>query len=157
MGKIWLQISDGKIIHLPIVEDDVNTADDPIVLPPGLLINRCYDSNIQVVHPTFGTITFEFAPSGRTGSCNQCGMCCGHPVADCEWGSLENCGYILEPNLNWHVCQYLVINKWRKWGDAGNTECSLGADIMNSFKGCTLFPDVPAKIRPYMTSCGYSF
>ena len=29
MGKIWVQTSSGKTIHLPIVEDDVNTADDP--------------------------------------------------------------------------------------------------------------------------------
>ena len=32
MGKICVQTSSGRIIHLPIVEDDVNTADDPIVL-----------------------------------------------------------------------------------------------------------------------------
>jgi len=156
MGKIWVQTPNGRIIHLPIVEDDFNTADDPIVLPAMLSINRCYDANIQVVHPTLGTITFEFAPLGRTGSCNQCGVCCSHPVADCPYPE-GGCGYPLHPDLDFHVCQYLVIYKWRKWGDAGNTECSLGTDIMNNFKGCTLFPTVPAEIKSHMTNCGYSF
>ena len=156
MGKIWVQTSSGRIIHLPIVEDDVNTADDPIVLPEMLSVNRCYDANIQVVHPILGTITFEFAPSGRTGSCNQCGVCCSHPVADCPHPE-GDCGYPLNTDIDFHVCQYLVINKWRKWGQAGNTECSLGTDIINNFKGCTLFPSVPAEIKSHMTNCGYSF
>ena len=110
MGKIWVQTSSGRTIHLPIVEDDVNTADDPIVLPEILSVNRCYDSNIQVVHPTLGTITFEFAPLGRTGSCNQCGVCCSHPVADCPHPE-GDCGYLPHPDIDFHVCQYLVINK----------------------------------------------
>ena len=156
MGKIWVQTPSGRVIHLPIVEDDVNTADDPIVLPEMLSVNRCYYSNIQVVHPTLGTITFEFAPSGRMGSCNQCGVCCSHPVADCPHPE-GDCGYLPHPDIDFHVCQYLVINKWRKWGDAANTECSLGTDIMNSSKGCTLFPTVPAEIKSHMTNCGYSF
>ena len=156
MGKIWVQISSGKTIHLPIVEDDVNTADDPIVLPPMLAVNRCYDSNVQIAHPTLGTITFEFAPTGRTGSCNQCGVCCSHPIADCPHPT-GDCGYPLNTDLNIHVCQYLIIDKWRKWGQADNTECSFGADIMNNFKGCTLFPSIPDEIKPHMTNCGYSF
>ena len=157
MGKIWVQTPSGRIIHLPIVEADINTADDPIVLPAMLSINRCYDANIQVVHPTLGTITFEFAPLGRTGSCNDCGACCSHPAVDCPHPP-NDCGYIINPDLpDWHICQYLIINKWRKWGDAGNTECSFGTDIMNSSKGCTLFPTVPAEIKSHMTNCGYSF
>jgi len=156
MGKIWVQTSNGRIIHLPIVEDDFNTADDPIILPAMLSINRCYASNIQVVHPTFGTITFEFAPLGRTGSCNQCGVCCSHPVVDCPYPE-GGCGYPLHPDLDFHVCQYLIIDRWRKWGQAGNTECSLGTDIMDSTKGCTLFPTVPDEIKSHMTNCGYSF
>ena len=156
MGKIWVQTSSGRIIHLPIVEDDVNTADNPIILPAGLTVKRCPDVNFQVVHPTLGTITFEFAPNNRTGSCNQCGVCCSHPVADCPYPT-GDCGYLPHPDLDFHVCQYLVINKWRKWGDAGNTECSMGTDIINNFKGCTLFPTVPAEIKSHMTNCGYSF
>jgi len=39
MGKIWVQTSSGKIIHLPIVEDDVNTPDDTIKIPTGVFIS----------------------------------------------------------------------------------------------------------------------
>jgi len=152
MGKIWVQVSSGRTIHLPIVEDDVNTADDPIVLPPMLSVNRCFSEQTIIAHPTLGTITFDFRPPGIIGSCNQCGMCCGHPVEDCP--TPPDCGYILYEDLNWHVCQYLTINKWRKWGEAGNSECSLYADILNQFKGCVYPPD---EIKPHMTGCGYSF
>jgi len=39
MGKIWVQTPSGKIIHLPIVEDDVNTPDDTIKIPTGVFIS----------------------------------------------------------------------------------------------------------------------
>ena len=33
MGKIWLETTDGRLIHLPIVEDDFNSPDDAIRIP----------------------------------------------------------------------------------------------------------------------------
>lgn len=32
MGKIWLETSYGKLIHLPVRGDDVNSPDDPLGL-----------------------------------------------------------------------------------------------------------------------------
>ena len=153
MGKIWVQRSDGRVIHLPIVEDDFNTPDDPIVLPPVLAVNRCYNQQIQVVHPTLGTITFDFMPPGLTGSCNQCGHCCSHLVEDCPHPT-GDCGWPYNADIDAHACQYLTVLKKNKWPQAGNTECSLYADILNTFKGCAYPPDV---IDPLWINCGYSF
>ena len=155
MGKIWVQTPSGKIIHLPIVEDDVNTADTPIQLSTALVavMNRCYSQPIAIVHPTLGSITFDFRPPGITGSCNQCGQCCSHPVADCLHPT-GDCGYPYRADIDAHACQYLTVFKRNKWPQAGNTECSLYADILNQFKGCAYVPDV---IDPKWINCGYSF
>ena len=157
MGKIWVQTSSGRIIHLPIVEDDINTADDPIVLPPMLSVNRCFSEQTIIAHPTLGTITFDFRPPGIIGSCNQCGHCCTHPESECLAtidGHPENCGYIYHEDLDLHVCQHLVIDKWRKFPQAGNTSCVLYGDILNTYKGCA-YP--PKTINPLWINCGYSF
>ena len=78
MGKIWLQTDSGKLIHLPVVGEDINTPDDPQIIPTSLLsnqvLNRCFDDPITVTSPTHGEITFDFSSPGRTGSCNSCGQ-----------------------------------------------------------------------------------
>ena len=152
MGKIWVETSSGRIIHLPIVEADINTADDPIVLPEMLSVNRCFSEQTIVDHPTLGTITFDFRPPGIIGSCNQCGQCCTHLVEDCPHP--PECGWPYRSDIDAHACQYLIVNKWRKWPQAGNTECALYGDILNQFKGCAYVPDV---IKPEWINCGYSF
>lgn len=156
MGKIWLQTVSGKLIHLPVVGDDINSPDDIIKISTSIIVNqnRCYSNPIQINHPTYGNITIDLMQdSGLTGSCNQCGLCCGHPVVDCQWGTLEACGYVLHEDLNWHVCQYLIIDRWRKWGDPNNSSCSLYASILDSFKGCA-YP--PLHIKSWMVGyCGY--
>lgn len=153
MGKIWLETSDGRLIHLPVVGDDVNSCTDAIRIPASVIVNqdRCYSQPIVIVTPQLGQVTIDLRPTGIIGSCNQCGMCCGHPVSDCP--NPPDCGYILHEDLNWHVCQYLVIDKWRKWGDPNNSSCSLYQDILDYFKGCAYPPD---EITPWMSSCGYS-
>jgi hypothetical protein len=156
MGKIWLQTTDGRLIHLPVVGDDVNTPDDPIKIPVSIVlsVDRCYSSQIQVIHPTIGTITFDFfANRGVVGSCNQCGQCCAHPVDACP-DPEGNCGWPYRANINSHACQYLTVIKNNKWPQPGNTECSIYADILNVSKGCAYPPD---SFFPHMTNCGYSF
>jgi len=156
MGKIWLETSSGKLIHLPVQGDDFNSPDDDIRIPATIMINknRCYSQPITVSIPGRGTVTIDFMQdSGLTGSCNQCGMCCGHPAGDCQWGSLEACGYVLNADINWHVCQHLVISNWHKWGAKNNTSCAIYADLINIFKGC-IYP--PLHMKPWMTGCGYS-
>ena len=160
MGKIWLETTDNRLIHLPIVEDDFNSPDDAIKIPTGVMINRdrCFSGTIQIVSPQYGTITFDFTQPGRTGTCNQCGQCCTHPVDACP-DPAGNCGYPLReiarsPDV--HACQYLTIFKDGKWGDPANTECSIHTDLINTFKGCMLFPS-ENKMKPHMTSCGFSW
>ena len=155
MGKIWVQTPSGRTIHLPIVEDDVNTADDPIELPEMLSVNRCYSQQIVVVHPTLGTITLDLRPDGITGTCNQCGHCCSHLVADCQ--DPPDCGWPLRTiprQPDFHACQHLIISKENKWPQAGNTTCGLYGDILNIYKGCA-YP--PKAIDPLWVNCGYSF
>lgn len=159
MGKIWLRQSGGKLIHMPVVGDDVNDPDNPLEIPASVLtLNRCYASNVVVDLSSFGLgiVTVEFEPSGRTGSCVQCGMCCGHPSANCPHPPLD-CGYILHSQLNWHVCQYLTIDKWNKWGDPNNSECGIWNTLMDVNKGCTLWPQRAEEIEAWWTGCGYSF
>lgn len=154
MGKIWLQTTDGRLIHLPIVGEDKNTPDDPVKIPVSIIggVNRCYSQQIQVVHPSKGTIVFDFKQgSPLIGSCNQCGQCCTHPVNACKSPAGE-CGWPYRANINAHACQYLKVIRLNKWGQAGNSECSIYADILNRFKGCA-FP--PEELKPHMTSCGY--
>jgi hypothetical protein len=158
MGKVWLETASGRLIHMNVVGDDVNSPDDVVKIPTSILVsaNRCFSGQIQVVSPTHGTIIFDFDEQGRTGSCNQCGTCCGHPVADC----VEPCGYILHEDLNWHVCQHLIIDKWRKWGDPNNSYCGILDDLLNVFKGCTTWPISQAKFNTYtwiQPYCGFSF
>ena len=155
MGKIWVQTSSGRLIHLPIVGDDFNTPDDTIKIPAAVIsTTRHRSGTIEIVSPEYGTIMFDFDIDGRMGSCNECGMCCSHPAGGC---SDPDCGYVLNTDIDFHVCQHLVINKWRKWGQAGNTECSLGTNLINTYKGCIWGPINPGEIHPHMTSCGFSF
>jgi hypothetical protein len=156
MGKIYLETTDGKFIHMAITGSDIRT-----VMPPTsiLNLNRCYSGTVQVAVSGYGTVTFDFNEPGRTGSCNQCGMCCGHPVADCSGGphSPISCGYILNTDITWHVCQYLDIKNKNKWGDPNNSTCTIWANLLNTFKGCTTFPISAYKIKSWMTGCGFSF
>ena len=159
MGKIWLETTNGKLIHLPIVEDDFNSPDDAIRIPTAVLINRnrCFSGLIQIVSPQYGTITFDFTEDGRTGECNQCGQCCTHPVDACP--NPGNCGWPLRTIRgfdDFHSCQYLTILKENKWGDPDNTECSIYTDLINTFKGC-MYPQNQPDMLPHMTSCGFSW
>ena len=155
MGKIWLETTKGKLIHLPVVGDDVNSPDDAVRIPTSVFTkqNRCYGEQFQIEHPTYGTITLDLRPPGIAGECNQCGVCCSHPIADCPHPP-GDCRYPSHPNLDYHVCQYLTIYKWRKWGDPDNSECSIFSTILDNFKGCAYPPDT---IDPCMTNCGYYF
>ena len=73
MGKIWLETTDGRLIHLPIVGEDFNSPDDAVRIPTGVLVNRnrCFSGLIQIVSPQYGTITFDFTEDGRTGEHNS--------------------------------------------------------------------------------------
>ena len=113
MGKIWLETTDNRLIHLPIVGDDFNSPDDAIKIPTAVLINRnrCFSGTIQIVSPQYGTITFDFTEDGRTGSCNQCGQCCTHPADACP--NPGNCGWPLRtiPRMpDFHACEYFGFN-----------------------------------------------
>ena len=160
MGKIWLQTANGHLIHAPIVGDDFNSPDDAVKIPTAVLVNRnrCFSGTIEIVSPTYGTITFDFTEDGRTGECNQCGQCCAHPVDACPDPG-GNCGWPLReiarsPDV--HACQYLTIFKDNKWGDPGNTECSIYTDLINISKGC-LYPPSQTDVLPHMTSCGFTW
>ena len=159
MGKIWLKTTDNRLIHLPIVGDDFNSPDDAIKIPTAVLINRdrCFSGTIEIISPTYGTIIFDFTEEGRTGECNQCGQCCTHPIdvcpnpGDCRWPLRE-----IKKSDSVHACPYLTILNDTKWGNPGNTECSIHTDLINSFKDCMLFPSL-RDMKPHMTSCGFSW
>jgi len=154
MGKIWLETSDGKLIHLPVVGDDVNTPDDIIKIPTSLILsmNCCYGQQIIVNSPTYGQFTLDLRPDGITGSCNQCGHCCTHLVSDCPAPS--ECSWPYRADIDAHVCQHLIIDKVNKWPQANNTSCALYGDILNTYKGCAYPPKV---IKSEWINCGYSF
>jgi hypothetical protein len=163
MGVIWLQTTDGRLIHLPIVEADVNTPDSPVKVPVSsavsLNVDRCLSGTRTVNLSSFGygTVTLDFGAPGRSGSCNQCGSCCTHPVATCPMPP-ANCGYILDTKYNVHKCQYLTINAGtNKLGKPGQTSCSIRTTIFDIAKGCTLEPSKPEHIMPWMTACGFTF
>lgn len=156
MGKIWFQTSSGKRVYLPVVGNDINTPDTAIATSgvQSLINNRCLSGTFQVVVPTYGTITFDFTVPGRTGSCNQCGQCCGHPPANCTEGA--NCDYVIDSKSGWHVCQYLEV-LGKGIGKSDGTRCTLRATILDNMKGCIFFPEKASEIESYMTSCGFSF
>ena len=158
MGKIWLQTSDGKLIHLLVEGPDVNTSDSPTKIPTSVIstTNRCLDHNIVIVHPTYGQITIVFAPANRTGTCNQCGHCCAHLASTCA----GPCGYIEANNPLYHKCQHLteLRGSQRGIGKVGGTECSVCSTILNVCKGCTMFPVTQAELDSYEHPiCGYEF
>ena len=133
MGKIWLQTSNGNLIHLPIVEPDVNTPDSPVKIPVSVIsaADRCLSLNRTVNLSSYGlgTVTLNFTPQGRTGSCNQCGQCCVH-------------------------CKYLTVKT--KVGKVNGTECSVRANIFNISKGCLLSPQTASEITNW-PACGFTF
>jgi len=160
MGVIWLQRTDGRLIHLPIVGEDFNTPDDAVKIPTAVVVdrNRCFSGQIQIVSPTYGSFTFDFTETGRTGSCNQCGQCCTHPIEECP-DPEGNCGWplrVIKKFPSVHACQHLTIINETKWGQSGNTECSIYTDLINIFKGC-MYPLNQSDWRPWMTSCGFSW
>ena len=151
MGKLWLQRSDGRKIHIPVQGSDINTSDNPIVvgMVQAVAANRCLSQPFQIVHPTYGSVTINFSNPNLTGSCNQCGMCCAHPSSGCT----GDCGYVPHAQLPIHHCQYLDIVNRNKWGQANNTSCTLYSEILDNFKGCAYVPDA---IDPWWTGCGFS-
>jgi hypothetical protein len=137
----------------------VNSPEDAVKIPTSILTagNRAVSGTVQVVTPTHGTITLDFTVPGRTGSCNQCGSCCTHPVADCPIPP-DGCGYIYDSQYEVHKCQYLTINSGaKKLGKPGQTECSIYSTLFDNYKGCTHGPQVPEDIWAWMTNCGYEF
>ena len=160
MGKIWLQTANGHLIHAPIVGDDFNSPDDAIKIPASILANknRCFSGLIEVTDPEYGTVVFDFTEEGRTGSCNQCGQCCTHPIdvcphptGDCGWPLRE-----IRDHDSVHACQYLTIKNDKKWGNPGNTECSVYTNLIEISKGC-IYPLYQSDWKPHMTSCGFTW
>lgn len=155
MGVIWIQTEDGKLIHIPVVGPDINTPDSPTKIPASLFAvaaNRCLDGQFNVNVPGVGTVTVNLTPPGRSGTCNQCGQCCSHPIASCtEPGG--NCGYVLVGGF--HQCPHLTI-KARGIGKSNGTECAIRATILQTHKGCVLFPQQAIEIAG-CPACGFTF
>ena len=159
MGVIWVQTTSGKIIHLPVVGEDVNSPDDPVKISATVITYpevRCMAGTVSVDTITHGTVTLDFNQPGRSGACNKCGSCCTHPVSACN--SPGECGYVLDTKYDVHKCSRLVIAKGNnKLGTAGNTECSVRTTIFDIAKGCVYEPSNASHILPHMTSCGFTF
>lgn len=161
MGNIWIQQSSGRMIHLPIVGPDYNTPDSPQKIPASAvgtaLADRCLSGLVQITIPGQGNVTFTFDPPGRTGSCNQCGSCCVHPVGSCP-SPTGQCGYILNTKYQVHACQYLEIRPGNnKLHNADGTSCTLRASLADGFKGCLMTPEKPSEMWPWMNNCGFTF
>jgi len=158
MGVVWIQKTDGSLIHIPVEGADVNTPDNALDTPvtTGAIqsVNRCWSNSFEYNHPTLGVFTINLMPPNVTGSCNQCGMCCGHPVADCPDSGGE-CGYILNTDIGWHVCEFLDIKNWRQWPKANLTTCLKYETILDFSKACAYPPDAD-EIKPWWTLCGFS-
>lgn len=157
MGVLWLQTTDGKLIHVPIVGADINTPDSPTKVPTSIFstaANRCLNGqyNVDMSAYGLGTVTVNLGPPGRTGTCNQCGECCSHPIASCPDPG-GNCGYVLSGA--YHKCQYLTIQA-RGIGKSNGTECSIRATLLDRFKGCVLFPESASDIAN-CPACGFTF
>lgn len=155
MGKLWLQTTDGELIHVPIVGDDINTPDDPTIVPTSVFstaANRCLNGQYNVDIPGVGTVTVDLDPPGRTGTCNQCGQCCSHPIASCPDPG-ENCGYVLVGA--YHQCQHLTV-KARGIGKSNGTECGIRTTLLNVSKGCVMFPGTASDISN-CPACGFTF
>lgn len=133
MGVIWLQTTDNKLIHLPVVGDDVNTPNDTVKIPTSALkvLDRCMSINKSIDLSTygFGVVTIRLNPPNRIGTCNQCGQCCVG-------------------------CTYLVVKT--KIGKVNGTVCGVRADILNIAKGCMIFPVTAEDIVNYPL-CGFTF
>ena len=155
MGKLWVEKSNGNLIHLNVVGNDVNSPDDAIKVPVNLIsiANRCYGEQIIIATPQLGTITIDLRPPGIIGSCVQCGHCCSHLVANCP--RPEGCGWPYRSDIDAHACQHLVVDKWRKWPEAGNTSCAMHSAILDYSKGCA-YPLSIGEINPLWINCGYS-
>ena len=160
MGIVWIESrQSGKRFHLPVRGDDVNTSDNPIIIPSlNPIRNRCFDHDIEVTLPEFGTFTLAIGVDGRTGSCNQCGECCTHPIGNCPDES-GNCGYILDTDRGIHKCQHLTIKNPNSLGKANGTSCDLSENILEIYKGCVLWPQNADEFSQmiWLTNCGYSF
>jgi len=153
MGLLWIQRSGDRVSHIPVIGDDVNTPSNPIdvSMVQAVAINRYYSDPIVVNHPTLGQFTISFMPEGITGSCNQCGHCCTHLVADCP--NPGNCNWAYRSDIDCHACPHLVVDKVQKFPQANNTYCDVYQTILNVFKGCAYPPDV---IKTEWINCGYS-
>jgi hypothetical protein len=148
MGLIWLQTTDGKLIHLPVVGADINSPEAPVKIPASVMVtgkNRCMSGQYTINIPTIGSVTINLDPIGRSGDCNQCGQCCTHNIAACV--DLL-CGYVVDMVNGVHKCQYLTILTGGNNGLGRNngTECSIRTNILDIFKGCILFPENASQI-----------
>jgi hypothetical protein len=155
---IWLETLSGEKIHMPTTGGDVNSPRDTNIPSTSLIVtkDRCLDGQHQYVLPYVGTVTIDYDPPGRTGSCDQCGQCCGHPEASCPMPPF-NCGYVTNPRApsGWHVCQYLSIAAGaNKFGKKSGTECSVRSTIFDISKACTLSPE---ERKTWMTACSFTF
>jgi len=155
MGKIWLETSDNRLIHLNVIGDDVNSPNDAVKIPTSLVLNqnRCYGEQVVVNVPDYGVVTIDLRPDGITGLCVQCGHCCTHLVADCP-NTEGVCGWPYRADIDCHACSHLIVKNVNQWPKKNNTSCALYADILSFSKGCAYSLDV---IDPKWVNCGYSF
>lgn len=156
MGVIWVQTSNNKMLHLPIIGPDINTPDSLPKVPASSI--PIEELRSGVISPVFvegyGIILFNFTAPGRTGSCVQCGSCCTHPVENCP----GQCTYIYDEQYNVHKCQYLIINPGEgKLGEPGQAACSLYSNVIEACKGCLFGPGSIREMMPWMKKCGFKF
>jgi hypothetical protein len=156
MGTIWLETTNGKLIHIPVVGDDVNTPNDLPRIPTSVLNTTAYklSGDVEINVKGCGMVTFDFGVPGRIGQCNRCGQCCTHPIAQCK-DSSGTCGYVVDTKYHVHKCQHLIIDgRENSLGTVGRTLCRLRPNILNRYKGCTLAPE---QRESWMVSCSFTF
>src|SRR4030042_6665077 len=128
--------------------NDPKTAD---VAPEDLSVcNRC--SNSLTVNTAQGPVTIYFNLNGRTGACNQCGVCCSHLISACTHG--KDCGFIVSGQ--YHICQHLQI-KAPGIGKKNGTACGIWNRLLyEGYKSCVTWPSEKFEIAPY-PNCGFRF
>lgn len=161
MGNLWVQTSDGKLIHLAVAGNDINTPASPTKIPTSVvsaaLADRCLAGNVSITIAGYGPVTFVFDPPGRSGLCNQCGSCCVHPVANCT-SAPGTCDFILDTKYNVHKCPHLDIKPGQgKLHNANGTSCTIHASLVDNLKGCLYFPVRSSELSPWMNNCGFTF
>lgn len=143
MGLRWYLSKFGRRFHLEAAPGYENIPDDAV--PFDTFSHHLDELDLSSIED-------------RLGTCNRCGMCCGHPEADCPSPTYD-CGWSqrMSKQPGWHFCEQLSSpGGGGNLGNPGKGTCLIWQTLpYEGYKACVYWPDYQSDLDEYFWIDGF--